>query len=104
MTKDIADKVGQTLLRQSDVLVSFTYEYPGYLAIQTDGGGAWNIGTANGTYGADLYIDAQALIDGEAPDHSVDTGISAECTDSEQIAHALYRAMAMITDSEVPQC
>jgi len=89
----MANAVAPLLLKYSDVFVEWTYEYPGFIALRTDGGGAWMIGTANGTWGADLYIDENDWCAGEQPDHSIDTTISGDSDDVNAIAEALYNAM-----------
>jgi hypothetical protein len=88
--------LGPVMERQSDVFVGHSVEYPGTLELLTDGGGAWVIGTANGCWGADLYVDYDALQNGEQPDHAIDTHIAPKCTDVNVIADALYAAMLAI--------
>jgi hypothetical protein len=86
------EAVAAALLPYSDAFVSWSFEYPGYIALRTDGGGVWHIGTANGTWGADLFIDENDSIAGESPDHSIDTGIDADEPDSARIAAGFVRA------------
>ena len=93
---DVANRVGKCLMRQSDVFVSFSFEYPGFIALRTNGGGLWNIGTADGNWGADLYIDEESYVEGESPDHSISTSIGADSMDVGMICEALYSAMVAI--------
>ena len=93
---DLLAPVGSILLRCSDVFHGFTVEYPGYIALRTDDGGLWAIGTANPTWGADLYIAEESYINGESPDHSVTTDVPADEPDAHRIADALFRAMSHV--------
>lgn len=82
-------------MAHSDQFVWWTFEYPGHIVLYLDGGGVWAIGTANGTYAADLYID-QAHAEGGDPDKSIDTGIPEANRDYPAIAAALFAAMSAI--------
>jgi hypothetical protein len=96
MTTETATAVAAQLQRQSDVFTSWTFEYPGYIAIVTDGGQLWTVGTANGTWGADLYLNQQSFIDGHSPDCSVTTDVSADATNVDLIVARLYTAMSSL--------
>ena len=91
------EALADALVKQSDAFVSATVEYPGYVALHTDGGGLWTIGRANGVWGADLYVHADTHELGDTPDHSIATDLPGHCADVDQIATALYRAMSEIT-------
>lgn len=88
-----ANVVMPLLMSHSDQFAGWSFEYPGFIALDMDGGGVWMIGTANGTWGADFYVVDDAYIGGEAPDLSVDSGILADCQDHALIADRLFRAM-----------
>jgi hypothetical protein len=77
-----ANAVMPILMRQSDAFNEWTLEYPGFIALRTDGGGLWAIGTANGTWGADHYID---------------TGLPVDYQDAEGVALALFDAMVNLS-------
>lgn len=94
MTHEQAERIATALLPYSDTFAAWSYEYPGYIDLALNGGGMWAIGTANGTYGADLYINAEVGFQ-DAPDRSIDTGIPADSTlEPAVIAKALFRLMA----------
>jgi hypothetical protein len=92
-----ANAVMPILMRQSDAFNEWTLEYPGFIALRTDGGGLWAIGTANGTWGADHYIAEDAFCAGESPDHSIDTGLPVDYQDAEGVALALFDAMVNLS-------
>ena len=97
MDPTLANTIGERLLRYSDVFVNFGFEYPGYIALRTDAGGVWVIGTADEVWGADLYIAEDSYIAGELPDCSIQTSIRPDLEATpEMIADALFQAMTSI--------
>lgn len=96
MTELQANGVMDHLMRHSDQFASWTFEYPGYVWLNLDGGGCWCIGTDECVYGADLYIDDGADGAPGDPDHSIQTDIPDTSTDYRAIAAALYAAMVAI--------
>jgi hypothetical protein len=92
----MANEVMPLLMAKSDVFAEWIHEFPGYIALRTDDGGLWAIGTANGTWGADLYIFKDDFDEGAAPDYSIDTDIPSDHHDPAAIADALYRGMTEV--------
>jgi len=79
-------------LRERDLDVSL--EYPDVIHIQTEQG-VFVAGTANGPWGVDGYPpeEAETL---EQPDASIVTTVAGDCDDAEQIARAVFAAIATV--------
>lgn len=90
----MANVVMPALVQKSDVFVDWTFEYPGFVALRTDSGGMWAIGTVDGTWGANLYCCEESFCEGEQPHRNIDTGISEQSEDVDAIAAALYAEMS----------
>lgn len=72
-------------------LDSVTFEWPGYIHIETDGA-LWAVGTANGVLAGDYYEDAEAFVDGYSPDSTVDIPMP-PVNNPHDIAAAIYSAL-----------
>ena len=93
MTINTATAIATRLMSCSDVFVSWSYEYPDWIALNTDSGALWCIGTANGTFGADLYLLSSQHAAGRSPYLTVETPVPSTEQNAVTIADALFVAM-----------
>jgi len=93
------EAVMRALWPQSDVFREWTYEYPGFIALECEGGSVWHLGTSNGVWGGDWFsAEERPVTDYDRPERYFRTDISADCHDYARIATALFAAMCATDD------
>lgn len=85
--------IANGLLACSDTFIRAEVEYPGSVHVIGDGDSVWIVGTANGVWGADFYLDATSVEDGEQPDRTVTTTLRPDA-DPADVVRELFAAMA----------
>lgn len=86
------EPVAAALAAYKDSFDSVTFEYPGVIHVHADGA-VWVIGNANGPIGADYYASADALVNGEPPNASIEIDNIPDGTSFQRIAAEIVHRM-----------